>query len=105
MPLDESRIEIGFFEGEMAGEAREKSDVGFKTADLRLSERRPEPPDCRIAIGAPDDQFRNHRIVIDGDRIAGANACIDADVLAFGKSEMRQPPGLRQKTAIGVFRV
>ena len=53
-------------------------NIGRDTSDLEALQRVRKRLERLTPIFTPHDQFRNHRIVEDGDMVTSAHACIDS---------------------------
>src|SRR5262245_58801242 len=75
--LDESGIEIGSGERFTGDETRKEFHIGRESHDPELAQRRVQAAERRGPIVIPDDQLRDHRIVMRGDLAAGGDADVD----------------------------
>ncbi len=76
--------------------------------DVRLRQRRVEPRQRLLAVGAPDDQLGDHRVVVRRDRIAFSHAGIQPHVGALEAGSRRraedvEAAGGRQEVGVGIL--
>ena len=107
--LDQRGVEIGLCERGARGGAPQEGDVGVQPDDVGGGERSIEPGECLGAVGTPDDQLGDHRVVVGQHGVAFAHARVHPDVAALETSgALRravnlEPAGGRQEVGIGVL--
>src|SRR5687768_12224861 len=62
--VDKGRAEVAGHEAGMSNNPLMKGDIGLYSAHLIFAERAAHPQDRFNAVFAPDDEFRDHRIII-----------------------------------------
>ena len=104
--FEQSRADVARSHGRRAEDLPEEACIGAHAFDFGGFERVLQPFDRRRAIGCPDDQLRNHRVVVDRDFVTLLHARIDAHVLrGGGKAQARQASRRRQEAALRIFGV
>src|SRR4051812_5060437 len=104
MSGDEAGVDLGGSEGGVSGERLQELQIGHHARDLAAAQGGLQPPESGTAVAIPDDELRDHRVVMDRDRITGGDAGIDAYVPALRwKHEMMQTAGRRQEIPTRVF--
>ena len=119
LTFDQRGVEVGVRKRGTRRHAAQEGHVGVQTDDVGLRECRVEPRQRLRAVGAPDDQLGNHRVVVGRDHVAFAHACVDTHrrvrraalvahaVLethgAFGRAVHVEPAGGGQELRVGVF--
>ena len=77
---DEPGVHAAGGEIRMRHDATEQIEVAGDADHVGSSQRTTQCPQRLVARGAAADQLGEHRVVVDGNRIAGCEAGIDADV-------------------------
>src|SRR5262249_42799040 len=70
LALDETYIRRSGPKRFICGNGGQKFEIGARACDAQFAERCAEARDCLIPVLTPNNQFGNHRIVIDRDCIA-----------------------------------
>ena len=75
--LDQMGIKISLHECRVPDQTTQQFQIRRGTGDPHRIERPRKPGQCIGAVGAVNDQLRNHRIVIRGDLIPRAHTGVD----------------------------
>src|SRR5579883_3258991 len=103
---DEIRRSLAGTEGGVLQDLVEERDVRGEALDLEGGKRMAQPVDRRLARRAAGDQLRDHGIVMEGDFVALAESCIDAQILRRLRwREDRQGTGRGQEVLRRIFRI
>ena len=104
--VDETGIDVACRERRMCRNGAQPLHVVRNTEYRSAIQIPPQSRQCASAVGAQCDDFRNHRVVVDADRVAVGDAGVDAPVLARGRMrEAPDAPDRGQETATRVFAV
>src|SRR5215471_17788677 len=94
MALDEAGIDLAGGEGRMCGQRLEESDIVRKPGDFHAAQRRDQPAARLLPVGVPDDQLRQHGVVVDADLVLRPDATIDPDMpVCRRQDEVPEAPG------------
>ena len=77
--------------------------VGSDAHDRQLVERAPHAGEGLAAVRRPDDQFAEHRIVVQRHLVAHVDAAVPPHARATGDAEVFDPPRARQEAVGGVL--
>jgi len=102
--FDQPGIELRIDEGRKSHEAGQEIDVVRDADHSVLSQRSPHAGQRLLAIGSPDDQLGNHRIIVGGDLVALLDPGINANRVALGRrNKMNEAAGRRQEAFIRIL--
>src|SRR4029077_9369517 len=104
--FDQPGIKLRIDEGRKGDETGQEIDVVRDADHSVLSQRSPHAGQRLLAIGAPDDQLGDHRIVVGCDLVALLDPGINANRVALGRrNKMNEAAGRRQKASIRILGV
>src|SRR4051794_37786968 len=90
--LDEAVTRLPLDEAEVREERLVKAEQRLHAADLVFRERAQHPAARRFAIGAADDQLRDHRVVKTADLGARGDPGVDSNPRSRRLAVARDPP-------------
>eukprot|EP01022_Parablepharisma_sp_SALTPOND_P017912 TRINITY_DN290_c1_g3_i4.p2 TRINITY_DN290_c1_g3~~TRINITY_DN290_c1_g3_i4.p2 ORF type:complete len:1276 (+),score=518.94 TRINITY_DN290_c1_g3_i4:24104-27931(+) len=99
MAFDQAGIEVGAGKGAAGHQPLQEADVGGQADHLVLRQRTRHVAQSGIAVGAPDDELGDHRIIEGRDGIALAHARIDAHLRRLACVILAQLELHRRRTA------
>ncbi|KZE94510.1 hypothetical protein AVP42_00993 [Agromyces sp. NDB4Y10] len=103
--IDEVRVEVSGAHVGVGEQAAEEGDVRLDAEQHGAGQRGVEPVERLVAVGAVRDHLRDHRVVVGRDPLPFADARVDADALAGGRSPSEHLARRRQEAALGALRI
>ena len=103
MAAYQAGVEGAAGEGGVGGQGAQQGEVGLDADDFGLRQGLGEAGQGGAAIRRVDDELGDHRVVIGGDGVSGADAAVDAD--AFGEFQVGEGADGGEEVAGGVFGV
>ena len=104
--LDQARIEAAGGELPVVQQAPQEAEIGSHAEHGGAAQRLAEGEAGALAVGRMGDDLGDHRIVVEGDDVALADAAVDPEArFAVRQLEAQQPAGRGQETASGILGV
>ena len=102
--FDQAGVEIGRGECRAGHQPRKKIDVVGDADHAVLRQRLEHSGECLVPGFVPDDQLRDHRVVVGRDRVALFDAAVDAHMERFfRRCEMCQCTSRGQEALVGIL--
>ncbi len=102
-PVQKLDVDLAGAEGGVGQQAPMEALVGRDPHQDQLVQSPRHPPNCLIAVGGPDNELCQQRVVIQRHVVTGLDARIPAHTRAAGDPEILDSPGGRQKPVARVF--